>query len=53
MGVPGISIHRPSDADGFYRRSSGYNEESIDNTFALCDRRNGDTEVPLVPDPLI
>jgi hypothetical protein len=35
-----------------FLRSNGYNEESIDNGFAPCDRNNHDTAEPRGPDPL-
>jgi len=41
------------DPDGFCPRSSGYNEVSIDNRSALCDKNSDDTEGPLEPGPLI
>jgi hypothetical protein len=40
-------------ADKFSRPSSGYNEVSIDNKSALCDKNSDDIEEPREPDPLI
>lgn len=54
MGEKRLDIlMRREAADGSFRRSSGYNEVSIDNRFAPCDRRSGGTGGPLELGPLI
>jgi hypothetical protein len=53
LGKKRLNILHREDSDTSYLWSSWYNEVSIDNRSAPCDKRNGNTEEPLLPGPLI